>query len=280
MRILLLSVAAIIAVFAGMVALQLSSKKPEEAPATAVVEHAQNVATVDILVARTPVPAGTIITSAMLDTQPWPENLVLKQFIVSGSPDANIVGKVARASLQEREPFIASKLANTNDPGFLAATLPAGTRAVTIATDAVSGVAGFVYPGDRVDVIFTHNLGEQNKSDKQGNDRPTNSEVLVANVPVLAVNLREQPSKTEGGVISMAANTAPIAPSSITLQMSPTDAENIRLAEKIGTLSVTLRSLKDIDNQNSPSPTNLSSLTHVDLSKAPEEDTSVKVTKR
>ena len=272
MRFLLLFVAAVIAVFAGMAALQLSSKKPDVVP-----EHAQSVATVNVMVARTSIPAGSVITSAMLDSQPWPENLALKQFIISGTPDADLIGKVARTPFQEREPIIASKLAGTNEAGFLAAGLPAGMRAVTIATDAVSGVAGFIYAGDHVDVVFTHNLTDHGKA-AQGNDRPAYSEVLVANAPVLAINLRDPPTRQEGG-----GNVNPpvVAPSSITLQVSPLQAENLRLAEKVGTLSVALRSLKDLTNQAITEPTNLSGLTHVHLTETPQqEDDTVKVIKR
>ena len=274
MRLLLLFVAAVVAVFAGVSALQMSSKPAVVAEAPVV--QAKAVTTVDVLVTRSAIPAGTTITQDMVDVQPWPKNLVLKDFIVSGTPEANIVGKITRSSLQEREPFLDNKLASPNEPGFLAAGLPAGMRAVTIAVDAVTGVAGFVYPGDHVDVLFTHNIPAQtakkSKRDEEGSpDRPAYTEVLASNVVVLAINLRDASGKEQ---------TQQAAPSSITLQVNAGDAENINLAQKVGTLSVVLRSLSDINNAGVANPTSLSSLTRIATDSAPLKDDSVKVIRR
>jgi pilus assembly protein CpaB len=278
MRAILLLIAAVIAVIAGLAALQLSNKP---APVAPVVER-PTVSTVDVLVARVPIAVGTTITESMLDTQPWPENLVLKNFIVRGSDEGNIVGKVTRTGLQAREPFVLSNLASPGEAGFLAATLPAGTRAITVATDAVSGVAGFIFPGDRVDVILTHDIpyqlqGAEKPAEVRVNtDRPAFSEVLLANVPVLAVNLRSGVNKEE-----LLSGNLSVSPSSITLQVLASDVGNIRLAEKVGTLSFALRSSSDSQNSNVAQPSDLEDLTHVHLSGAPQvEDDSVKVMKR
>src|SRR5579884_2924626 len=130
MRFLLLIVAAVIAVFAGVAAMQLTNKTSQPTPVVQAPAPATNVATVDGLVARQAIPAGTVLNSSMVDRQPWPQNLVLEGFIASNSPNANIDGKVTRSPLQAREPLILSKLGNMNDAGFLAASLPAGQRAV------------------------------------------------------------------------------------------------------------------------------------------------------
>jgi pilus assembly protein CpaB len=276
MRLLLLLVAAIVAIFAGLAALQIS--KPAPAP-EASAPAATSVNTVDILVARAPIAVGTMVTQAMIDMQPWPENLVLKGFIVSGSEEANIVGKVTRSQLQEREPFLANKLASATEPGFLAARLPSGMRAVTIATDAVSGLAGFVYPGDRVDVILTHNIPFQVSGPSRPgearplSDKPAFSEVIVSNVQVLAVNLRDAANKEDERY------SAIISPSSMTLQINSDDAAKIRLAEKAGTISVALRSLADINDSTIEKSANLKGITNVDMT-TEQEDNSVKVTRK
>ena len=265
MRLLLLLAAAVVAVFAGVAALQLSNKPA--APAPAVVEQPQTVSTVDVLVAREPISLGTVIKQEMLDVQPWPENLVLKGFIINGGTDANIVGKVARSAFNAREPIMSSQLASTDEAGFLAATLPVGRRAITISTDAISGVAGFIFPGDHVDVVFTHNLLEMyHVAEAANSNKPTittntaYSEILVPNAPVLAVNLREIPP-AEGA----APPTPPssISPSSLTIEVSAEDAEAIRLAEKNGTLSVALRSLQDRDGATPIKPVDLSNITQI-----------------
>ena len=234
---------------------------PAPTPETTGTAQPAPVRTVEILVARTAIAPGMVITAAMLDKQPWPEALVLDSFIVSGSPNADIVGKVAHASFQAREPLISSKLGSPSDAGFLAANLPAGMRAVTISTDAVSGVAGFVFAGDRVDILFTHNIPHQLKpsADKTATDKPEYAEILAANVPVLAVNSREG-LKEDGGTANPIASTAP---NNMTLQVSDIQAEKIRLAEKNGTLSVALRSVNDRENPSVATPTDLPSLTQI-----------------
>jgi pilus assembly protein CpaB len=293
MRFLLLFIAALIAVFAGISAMQLSA--PAEAPkqiAAAQPAGPQNVSTVDVLVARAPIPPGTVLTPEMFDKQPWPEHLVLEGFIVGNSPNANVAGKVTRSAFQAREPLILSKLASVNDSGFLAASLPAGMRAITIATDAVYGVAGFVFPGDRVDIMFTHNIpqeisnaanAESGDAAKASGDKAGFAEVLAANIPVLAINLREGSTKDDAGnVISTSGTSAlsSIAPSSMTLQVNDMQAEKIRLAEKVGTLSFVLRSISDRENPALANPADLPSLTRATLQEmvaAGKQEDSIKV---
>lgn len=300
MRFLLLLVAAVVAIFAGVAALQLSNNSAPAGPAPAAQTAAANanVLTVDVLVARQPIPAGTQLTPAMVDKQPWPENLVLEGFIVSTGPNADITGKVTRSALQAREPLIASKLANSGESGFLASTLPQGMRAITISTDAITGVAGYVFPGDRIDLIFTHNIPEKGKSASAASgpalsipglgaiggtpaspDGAGYAEILASNIPVLAINIRSGDVASTGAsfipsaesIASSVAGGSTNTPSSMTLQVSDQQAAKIRLAERVGTLSVSLRSLKDRVDTPPPPPTDLSSLTQVSLSPAVQQ---------
>jgi len=259
MRFVALLVAAVIAVVAGIAALQMSGEKtPSQTPQTTASTQNPSVSTVEVMVARQPIEVGTILEQAMIDKQPWPSHLLLDGFITSDNADANLVGKVARASFQANEPITRSKIANPNDPSFLAAALPEGMRAVTLATDAISGVAGYVFPGDRVDVILTHNIPNDiqvrtDKSVRQSN-KPDVAEILIANVRVLAVNVRQLSGK----------EAASSTPSSITLEVAEKDAQSVRLAEKVGTLSLALRPLKDGDHMN-PDPTKSIALTNVKI---------------
>jgi pilus assembly protein CpaB len=258
MRFVLLLVAAVVAVVAGVAALQYSSKNLNNTPAT--VEQrvvSPGVNTVDVFVAKDPVAMGTVLEETMIDRQPWPEHLVLDGMVIAGK-DVSLVGKVARAPFASREPFMTSKLANPNDPSFLAAVLPEGMRAITLATDAVTGVAGYVFPGDHVDIVLTHNIPQEIKKlrDKNaggGTERPALSEVLASNVRVLAVNVR--PTNKDQ------INAHPI---NVTVEVDDVTVEKIRLAEKNGTLSLALRSLKDKDNPNVPEVIPMHRLTQVD----------------
>lgn len=267
MRIILLVVAAVIAVVAGVTALKLTGNNNQQnTPQIATNEQPSgDVKTVNVLVAREQIQIGTVIKPEMISRQPWPSHLVLNSFIVSDGKDTGVIGRVARTTFMPYEPLLKSRLGNPNDPSFLAATLPEGMRAITLATDVISGVAGYVFPGDRVDVLVTHNVpavaeaeAGSGNSRRAGSGRPAYAEVLVPDARVLAVNLRriEDPEGTA------AASTAP---NSITLEVPAEVAQEVRLSEKLGTLSLSLRSLKDMDKEGVPTPTTYDDLTNAGL---------------
>lgn len=255
MKFVFFSIIAVLALVAAVLALRYSDSviapAATPAPQNEVVHDANvNVKTVDVLMANKDIPVGTIITSSMIEKQPWPENLVLDNFVMGEQGGQDVLGRVARSAIAAHEPLMKSKLANPNDPGFLAANLPVGMRAITVATDMVSGIAGFIFPGDRVDVLFTHENMVSTGADLQGSSgKPTSTEVLGSGIRVLAVNLREaDPTKP-----------AVVAPSSITLEVSDELSQKIRLAEKNGTLAFALRSIHD-DNINQLAPSGLGDL--------------------
>jgi pilus assembly protein CpaB len=207
-----------------------------------------------ILIASRYIAPGTVVDATMLERQEWPERLIVDQFLVDGSPQANVIGMVARSPFQPREPLALSKLAKQGDPSFIAATLPNGQRMVTIATDGINGVAGFIYPGDRVDVLLTHQVEIPNTDPRQRNAQPKQeqiSEPLLVNVPVIAVDQRATSDTGEKTGL----------PSSVSLQVTPDDAQKLRLAEKRGSLSLALRSLKDKDEAIN-APTTRYDITH------------------
>ncbi len=212
-------------------------------------------ATKKVLIAARYIAPGTVIDPSMLDAQDWPERLIVDQFLLSGSPQANIVGMVARSPFQPREPLVLSKIAKQGDPSFIAATLPDGQRMVTIATDGFKGVAGFVYPGDRVDVLLTHVVEvpvQPTPQNPQAQPKQEEiSEPLLVNVPVIAVDQRAMSDAGE----------KPVLPTSVSLQVSPEDAQKLRLSEKKGTLSLALRPIKD-KGENLETPTTRFDITH------------------
>lgn len=261
MRLIGLFIAIALAATAGFAVLKLTGDKRNDSE-TNVVQNPQSapqdVQAVDVLVAMNEIPVGTIIDHTMYDRQPWPKHLVLDQFIVAGDNSPGIEGMVTRGPFLAREPLIRSKLANPNDPSFLAAALPPGMRAVTLATDAVSGIAGFVFPGDRVDILFTH---EKPMTDEERKDRPMGArpelvtEVLVTDLKVLAVDQR--PTSATGEKL--------IVPTTVSLEASQEDAQKIRLGEKGGTLALALRSIKDRDNKEMVEPTLQKNLTRIEM---------------
>lgn len=207
--------------------------------------------TINVYVAAKPISVGTALTAEMVATQPWPAHLAVEGF-VQADGKTDVVGMVTRGSLQQGEPLMQSKLANPNDPNFLAGDLPKGMRVVTIPVNEVNGVAGFVFPGDHVDVIFTHEVDKiiaEQQSQVVGGEvetiavprkvQKTVAETLLTNVKVLAVDQRasNEGATDEKGKLKI--------PKSASLMVSQADAQRLRLAEKVGTLSVVLRSLAD-----------------------------------
>lgn len=271
MRFIILIIVIVVALIAGFAALQFTMEdQPAPAPlptpteTIVVPEETTNIETVDIIVARNDIPIGTIIDDTMLDTQPWPQHLIVPGFIIQGTPEANLLGMVSRAEFKAREPVVTSKLANPNDSNFLAASLPKGMRAVTMQVDAISGVAGYIFPGDKVDVLLTHNIPQllSEDNDGTGTNTPRVAEVIVAGAKVLAVNLRGSGQDPNG-------NVGP--PNNVSLEISIRDAQRLRLAENNGTLSLALRSLKDEDMHTVPAPSSLTDVSLVEIEKSDEE---------
>ena len=233
--------------------------KPEEQSQLPVAEPrmvVKEVPTVNVFVARQDLPVGAIIERTMLDIQPWPQHLLLPDFVQAGDAAASlsIEKMVARTPFQKGEVVMRSKLANPKDPSFLAASLGKGMRAVTIASDAIAGVAGFVFPGDRVDVLITQDvsLGKEDNVGRPKVDKVT--EVLLSNVRVLAVNQKSTAHGAEG----------PTVPTSISLEVSQVDAQRLRLGEASGArMSVALRSIKDRESAELARPTGTGDLSRI-----------------
>ncbi len=235
----------------------------EEAPVQQqVISAPPPVKTVNIYVASQPIPIGTTITQDMIGIQPWPEHLVLDGFIhADGGP--SIIGEVARAPFQAQEPFLSSKLANPSDPNFLAGSLPKGMRVLTIQTNEIEGIAGFIFPGDHIDVLLTHQIqkwvsppasvGGKALAPHQEADAVT--ETLLTNVLVLAVDQHS----TSSNAVDKNGNL--IIPRSISLMVSPTDAQRLRLGAQKGTLTLALRSLQDKESADPLTITTSSDIT-------------------
>ena len=251
-----LIIAIVLAVVCGFIAMQVMGDK-EEAPVVTQVAApvVKEVETVNVLIAAQFIPIGSVVGPAQVTSQPWPKNLVNPNFVIDGSDPAGVVGKVTRSSFQEGEPFSLSKLSGPGEGSFLAGSLPKGFRAVTINTDETLGVAGFVFPGDKVDVMITHRVPKWDQL-RDSADMQDVTETLLGNVSVLAVDQianaqeiaanspQQQQQQQQGGAPPSTIHVARTA----TLMVSPVDAQKLRLGEKIGQLSLALRSVEDRDS--------------------------------
>lgn len=187
-----------------------------------------------VLVAQRALPTGTIITADAMSFQQWPEELVQDAYFIDGESDINqLLGTVVRHSITAGEPVTQGSLVAPGDRGFLAAALGPGMRAVTVPVSAKTGVAGFVFPGDRVDLVLTQTVKGEDGQDLKA------AETVLRNLRVLATDQStEQTSDENGKTIVRAFRT-------VTLEVTPKIAEKVAVAQTIGTLSLALRSIAD-----------------------------------
>jgi pilus assembly protein CpaB len=190
----------------------------------------------EVLVATRSLPVGTIIDAESFRFQRWPEGLVQPAYYIKGKPGvrpADLVGTVVRNEITAGQPFTQGTLIKPGERGFLAAALGPGMRAVTVPVSATSGVAGFIFPGDRVDIVLTQEVTGG------GEGTPLRvSETVMRNVRVLATDQRMD-AKGEDGKAVVQRFTM------VTLEATPKLAEKIAVAQKIGDLSLSLRSIAD-----------------------------------
>jgi len=189
-----------------------------------------------ILVARKALPVGTIIDAESLTYQPWPKELLQSAYYVEGQPDGDpkkLLGTVVRYPITAGQPVTRGALVGPQDRGFLAAALGAGMRAVTVPVNASTGLAGFVFPGDRVDLVLTQEV----KGGGEGEPLHA-SETIVRNVRVLAADQRYTDKDEDGKPVVKEARN-------VTLEVTPRIAEKIAVAQSMGTLSLSLRSMAD-----------------------------------
>ena len=188
----------------------------------------------EILVATRSLPVGTIIEADSFRYQPWPSELIENAYYLKGDADpASLQGTVVRTAVTAGQPLTKGSLVKSGDRGFLAAALGPGMRAVTVPVSAQSGVAGFVFPGDRVDLVLTQTVNGEG-----GGPPLKTSETFIRNVRVLAVDQSTLPEDDDGNKVVKVVAT-------VTLEATPRIAEKIAVAQTIGQVSLSLRSIAD-----------------------------------
>src|SRR3982750_3984314 len=189
-----------------------------------------------VLVAKKALPVGTIIDADSFTFQPWPKELMQNAYYVEGQPDGDpkqLLGTVVRYQITAGQPVTRGSLVGPQDRGFLAAALGPGMRAITVPVNVTSGVAGFVFPGDHVDLVLTQQV-------QGGGDGAALkvSETIIRNLRVLATDQRITDKDDEGKTqVRVFAN--------VTLEVTPRIAEKVAVAQSLGSLSLTLRSIAD-----------------------------------
>ncbi len=190
---------------------------------------------IEVLVATKALPVGTILGPDSMKFVAWPKDLVEGAYFQKDGTDlSKLPGTVVRFAIPAGQPLTQGALVKPGDRGFLAAALSPGMRAVTVPVSAQAAVAGFIFPGDRVDLILTQAVAG-------GGDGPPlkASETVLRNLRVLATDQRTDKQQDEEG------KTVVATYSTVTVEATPRIAEKIAVAQTLGTLSLSLRSIAD-----------------------------------
>jgi pilus assembly protein CpaB len=185
-----------------------------------------------VLVAAAAIARGQILKPADLLWRPWPDGAITADYIVADAgPEKSFAGWVARDAFTAGEPIVKAKIVAPGEHGFLAAVLHPGTRAVSIAVDQTSDVSGFIFPGDRVDVLITLALPAD---DSNGNNTPHKAaETVLRDIRVIGTDQRLDSKDGQ-----------PLVARTVTLEVTPKQSEIVALAADMqGKISLSLRSL-------------------------------------
>lgn len=192
-----------------------------------------------VLVARGDVRTGQIVKPDDLRWQAWPEGSLAPAYVVEGRrPLSDFVGAVARAPISAGEPITEGRVVLPGSRGFMAAVLQPGMRAISVPVTVTSGISGFVFAGDKVDLILTHALQPAVQGEKEAHA----SETILRDVRVIAMDQRVD---AKPGDPAQVAKTA-------TFEVTPKQGEIITLAQEMGKLSLVLRSLQESSDEPAP----------------------------
>lgn len=180
--------------------------------------------TVDVVVAKQPIPVGTRIEQDQLRVAKWPVDLQPEGAVTSLELAA---GSIARVSIERNQPLQQSVLV-PKGAGLLPLLITDGMRGMSVRVDNVTGVSGFITPNSRVDVLTSGNpTGEAAAGDEKG-------KVILQNVRVLAT-----------GTFIEQKDEKPVDVPTVTLLVSPEDAEKLTLATRAQAVRLVLRNYRD-----------------------------------
>jgi len=219
----------VVALASGGLAAWLAQDRSAPPPPPA--EPVAQLDTVDVLIASADVGLGQPLSAQNLAWQTWPAAVTGELIKKTNSPTAiqDLTGARARSPLSAGEPIREAKLVRAGR-GFLSALLPKNTRAVAVEISPENGAGGFILPGDHVDVILTRTpIGGKG-------EEGSTSETILTNVQVLAIDLNIDGKAGQNTAIGKIA----------TLELTPTQAQTLVLARRLGTIALVLRSLDDV----------------------------------
>lgn len=180
-----------------------------------------------VVIASSTIQAGTALTESQLSVLNWPTVSTPAGVFSETKP---LIQRYARQTIEPGELILESKLASADSKGGLASMITAGKRAISVRVNDVVGVAGFALPGNYVDILVS-------AKDSSGN---AFSKIALNRVKVLAVAQDTTADAAKPKVVN-----------AVTLELTPSESEQLDLARSIGSLSLVLRNEIDAEVSNS-----------------------------
>jgi pilus assembly protein CpaB len=177
-----------------------------------------------VVVASKSLRFGNELTSTSLKEIPWPEGAVPAGAFAKIKDVVGASRRVVLTPIEANETILSSKITGPGQRATLSATLQDGMRAVTIRVNDVEGVAGFVLPGDRVDIALTRQV-----------DKTATTDVVLQNTRVLAIDQTADERNDKPSVVK-----------AVTLEVDTAAAQKLALAASVGTLSLMLRKAGEV----------------------------------
>lgn len=206
--------------FAGLLALSYLADRTPVAAAEAPKRQ--------VVVAVRDMPLGSVVTERDVRLVDWPGGAISPNYFSAAS---EVVGRGLITPVAADEPLLRPKLSSVEEGGGLPILIPEGMRALSIKVDQVVGVAGFVIPGTRVDVLLTLEPDDGNRQTE------TITRVILQDIRTLAA----------GQTTTRDAEGTPQTVSVVTLLVDPDQAETLTLASGQGRIQLALRNTLDGD---------------------------------
>ncbi|WP_026986132.1 Flp pilus assembly protein CpaB [Fodinicurvata fenggangensis] len=212
----------------------VEDRKTAASPERTTVVERETYDRVEVLATSAELSVGAFIRSEDVRWISWPADAVSEGMVLRSEDEMEtITGAVVRRDTGEGEPLMRRAFLRPEDGGFLAAVLEPGMRAISVNVNTASGNAGFVLPGDQVDLILTHRV-----ENGENGDTHLVSETLQSGLRVLAVDQSLDNDRTAQPAKTM------------TIEVDRRQAEHIILAEQLGQLTVVLQSIANLPNSN------------------------------
>ncbi len=190
-----------------------------------------------ILVASRDLQAGTLVKPDDIGTVQVPRDKIPEGASLDTSSNRHqLAGAMVRRRVPSGDLLLGRELLRPGDHGFLAAVLNSGMRAVTIGVDAITGSAGLIWPGDRIDVLLTHQMDDPARPV----GRRIAAETVLSNVRVIAIDQQLVQGAAPGSSESKPAAT-------VTLEVTGLQSERVSVASRLGRLSLVVRAAKSVE---------------------------------